>query len=53
MFLPHSKRPRYKQYKLRVNVSCYSVGKGPEDGAFHCTFAHLEFLSSSLSHIKH
>jgi len=53
MFLPHSKRPSYKQYKLRVNASCYSVGKGPEDETFRCTFAHLEFLSSSFSHIKH
>jgi len=52
MLFPQSKRSRYKPYKLRVNVS-YSVGKGPEDEAFRCRFAHLEFLSSSFSHIKH
>ena len=53
MFLPQSKRPRYKQVKLRVNASCYSVREGPEDEVFRCTFAHLEFLNSSFSHIKH
>ena len=53
MFFPQSKRPHYKPYKLRVNVSCYSVGKDLEDEAFLYTFAHLEFLSSAFCHIKH